>query len=191
MGPCCTRRAFLGRASAGLGTMALASLLNPAGTMASRSASAGQPRHGQSLALSAQGEAGDLALPVGRPDAPGNLRQQAAIGQAPRPADARFVHQGPADRPASRGQAELFRTRSSASSGSASRGRRFARCFPIWLDRRRDVHHPLDEDRGHQPRPGPHLHEYRLDHLRPAGGRAPGRFTVWAARTRTCPASSC
>ena len=96
-----------------------------------RSQVAGQPRNGQSAALSAQGEAGDLALPGGRADAPGNLRPQAAIGQTPRPADARVVHQGAADRPASRDEAELLRAAIRLSSGSASRGRRFASCFPI------------------------------------------------------------
>ena len=30
------------------------------------------------------------------------------------------------------------------------------------------LHHPLDEDRGDQPRPGPHVHEHRHDDLRPA-----------------------
>ena len=34
--------------------------------------------------------------------------------------------------------------------------------------RRRPLHHPLDAHRGDQPRPGPHLHEHRHDHLRPA-----------------------
>ncbi len=35
--------------------------------------------------------------------------------------------------------------------------------------RRRALHHPLDGDRGDQPRPGPHLHEHGHDDLRPAG----------------------
>ncbi len=33
----------------------------------------------------------------------------------------------------------------------------------------RDLHHSLDGDRGDQSRPGPHLHEHRHDHFRPAG----------------------
>ena len=51
-----------------------------------------------------------------------------------------------------------------------SRARRSATIFPHLGDgRRRDLHHPLDGHRGDQPRPGPHLHEHRHDHLRPAG----------------------
>ena len=151
--------------------MALASLLE-LGRAAGRRRSqvAGQPRNGQSAALSAQGQAGDLALPVGRADAPGNLRPQAAIGQTPRPADARFVHQGPADRPASRGEAELLRAAVRLQAVRQVGAGDLRTVSPSRLDRRRDVHHPLDEDRGHQPRPGPHLHEHRLDDLRPAGG---------------------
>ena len=33
---------------------------------------------------------------------------------------------------------------------------------------RRDLHRPLDDHRGHQPRPGPHVHEHRLADRRPA-----------------------
>ena len=35
--------------------------------------------------------------------------------------------------------------------------------------RRRHLHHPLDGDRGDQPRSGPHVHEHRHDDLGPAG----------------------
>ena len=36
------------------------------------------------------------------------------------------------------------------------------------LDRRRDLHHPLAAHRGDQSRSGPHVHEHRHDDLRPA-----------------------
>ena len=49
-------------------------------------------------------------------------------------------------------------------------GQEICELFPhLGTRRRRHLHHPLDEDRGDQPRPGPHVHEHRHDDLRPAG----------------------
>ncbi len=45
--------------------------------------------------------------------------------------------------------------------------------------------------RGDQPRPGPHLHEHRHDHLRPAEHGFVGCGTASAATATTCPASWC
>ena len=55
------------------------------------------------------------------------------------------------------------------------------------LDRRRHLHRPLDEDRGDQPRPGPHVHEHRHDDLRPAEHGLVARPTAWAARRDDLP----
>ena len=38
-----------------------------------------------------------------------------------------------------------------------------------WFDRGRDLHHPLDAHGGHQPRPGPHVHEYGHHDFGPSG----------------------
>ena len=75
----------------------------------------------------AEGEARDLPLHGRRAVAPGNVRLQARAGQVRRPADARVVHQGPADRAAPGAAVEVPRRRSIRSRSSASRGRRSAR----------------------------------------------------------------
>ena len=118
---------------------------------------------------SRQGQAGHLALHGRRAVAPRDVRLQAEAGRDERPADARVVHQGPADRPAPGPEAQLLRARSIRSRSTASRARRSVEIFPhIGSSRRRHLHHPLDAHRSDQPRPGPHLHEHRHDHLRPA-----------------------
>ena len=57
--------------------------------------------------------------------------------------------------------------------------------------RRRDLHHPLDGDRGDQPRPGPHLHEHRHDDLRPAGDGLVDQLRPGQRERRPARASSC
>ena len=109
-----------------------------------------------------------------------------------RPADARVVHQGPADRAAAGRQAELLRPAASRSRSTASRARR---CFESFRTsarcRRRHLHHPLDAHRGDQSRPGPHVHEHRHDDLRPAGDGLVADVRPGQREPTTCPASSC
>ena len=91
-------------------------------------------------------------------------------GRDARPADARVVHQGPADRPAPGRRSSTASRRSTRSRKFGKSGQEISEIFPhIGSRRRRHLHRPLDEDRGDQPRPGPHVHEHRHDDLRPAG----------------------
>ncbi len=126
---------------------------------------------------------------AGRADAPGDLRLQAAACQAQRPADARIVHQGPADRAASRGQAHLLRAAVRLPAVRQVGAADLRALSAHRLDRRRNLHRPLDADGGHQPRSGPHLHEHRHHDLRPPGRRLvdhlrPGQREPRPARLR-------
>ena len=87
----------------GLGSMALA---EPAAAAAVFGARGGRCRCGsrgvvQSAPLRAAGQARDLPLHGRRAVALRNVRREAQARRDARPADARVVHQGPADRPAS------------------------------------------------------------------------------------------
>ena len=68
-----------------------------------------------------------------------------------------------------RGRSSSASHRSTRSRSSASRARNLRDLPADRRDRRRDLHHPLDGDRGDQPRPRAHVHEHRHDDLRPAG----------------------
>ena len=96
------RRAFLGGSTTGIGTLALASLLDPtllraadAKAAAIRAADA-EPlgRRGPPAAFRPQGQADHLPVHGRRAVAPGDVRLQADAGQDARPADARVVHRG-------------------------------------------------------------------------------------------------
>ena len=56
---------------------------------------------------------------------------------------------------------------------------------------RRTVHHPLAEDRGHQSRPGPHLHEHGPPDLRPALDGLLDLVRPGRRDARICRGSSC
>src|SRR5262249_1645328 len=104
---------------------------------------------------------------------------QTDAGKVARSADARIGHQGPADRPASGTEADLFRTA--------------ARLQEIWQERPgdlrnlsarrlgggRDLHRALDEDRSNQSRSRPHLHEYRHYDFRAAIHGLLARLWAW------------
>ena len=108
---------------------------------------------------------------AGGPVAPRAVRLQAEARGAARPADARVVHEGPADRAAPGPGAQAASARSTPSPATAASGQEMTTLLPeIGDGRRRDLHRPLDADRADQPRPGPHLHEHRHADLRPAGG---------------------
>jgi hypothetical protein len=94
-----TRRTFLGRASTGIGSMALASLLNR-GALA-----ADDPRI---IHHAPKAKAGDPALHDRRHVAPRDVRLPAEARADGRPGDAGLVHQGAADRAAPGRQADCY-----------------------------------------------------------------------------------
>ena len=176
------RRAFLGRSAGGIGSLALASLLDPALLARRRRARRPAERRGRPgrwegavrpLHFPARVEADHLPVHGRRPVAPGDARLQADAGQDAGPADAGVVHQGHADRAASGRKAGVP---GSAAHVQAVRSERpvLERDFPAPRHgRRRHLHHQLDGDRGDQPRPGSYVHEHGHDHFR--AGRRWGR----------------
>ena len=195
-----TRRAFLGHASRGLGTMALASLL--------RAEAAAAPPHPLPLSQRERGDDGSRGVINPLHFAPkakrviwlyqsGGPTHLETFDYKPKLAE---LHGQPMPESFTKGQpiAQLQGAKLTC----------FAPQYPVQevrperagdlravpahrLGGRRDLHHPLDADRGHQPRPGPHVHEHRHDDLRPARRWARGCSTAWGARARTCRASSC
>ena len=183
-----TRRTFLGRSAYGMGALALASLLKPDLLRGADTTAAGmvQPLH-----FPPKAKRVICLYMAGGPSHLETFDYKPKLAAHARPADARVVHQGAADRPAPGARARTASRRSTRSRSAARAARRFARSS-------RTSATVADElcivrsmqDRGDQPRPGPHLHEHRHDHLRPAGDGLLARGTAWAARARTCPASS-
>ena len=114
------------------------------------------------------------------------------LAELRRPADARVVHQGPADRPAPGAEAQRASGRSHEFQKCGKSGQEISDLFPhLGDDRRRHLHRPLDAHRRDQPRPGAHVHEHRHDHLGPAEHGLVGHLRPRAASATTCPASSC
>ena len=139
------RRSFLRLTAAGLGSVALGSLMNPQLLAAPRlGALAGcDPAD----ALSRQGQTGDLADDGRRAVAPGNVRPQAEAGRDARQADAGEHDQGPADRAAAGRRSWSASARSSSSRSSASRAEICELFEQIGGGRRRDLLRPLDDHR--------------------------------------------
>ncbi len=125
-------------------------------------------RGDQPTALADQGKAGDPPLHGRRAVAVREPRLQADAQEIARQALPRIVHEGPAARPAPEHGAE-----------GARAVLRFPQARPVGAgdlrpvpahrgNRRRDLHRPLDDHRADQSRPGPRVHEHRLDHQGPA-----------------------
>ena len=167
------RRAVPGPLDAGVGTLALASLLDPRllrrpDSVASRPATAGRAWSARSTSPPRPSGSSICTWPAARrtwrrfdykPDA----------GQDARPADARVVHQG---QPIAQlqGQKLICFAPQHPFRRCGQSGQEISAIFPhLATVADEHLHHPLDGDRGDQPRPGPHLHEHRHDHLRPAG----------------------
>ena len=95
------RRSFLGRASLGLGSMALA--VCSRGVLAGAAGRSTISGYRVSTPFCAnEGQAGDFPLHGGRPVATGAIRREAHASPDERRAGARVVHEGSADRPASK-----------------------------------------------------------------------------------------
>ena len=169
--PCINRRTFLARSSTGIGTLALASLLDPRLLLGGRPVDRAGPLEGghQPASRRPEGQADHLPVHGRRAVAPGDARLQADPGEDARAADARVVHQGDADRAAPGAEADLLRPPAQVRPLRPV-GRRAELGLPPPGDRRRRaLHRPLDGHRGDQPRPGTYVHEHGYDDLRPAG----------------------
>ena len=181
------RRLFLQSSGIGLGAMALGSLLDrdvkAAGADTSPGDIAGaqgrRRRLARPAALSAQGQAGDLPVPVGRAVAAGPVRPQAG--------DLRDDTGIELPDSVRMGQRITTMTSGQKSFPVAPSIFKFAQHGQsgAWLsellphtadDRRRHLHHPLDADRGDQPRPGDHVRADRLAARGPAEHGVVGRL---------------
>ena len=171
------RRAFLRGSTTGLGTLALASLLDPSllrgGRPQSRPASphaspsAGAAWSIPSISLPRSSGSSISTWPAAR-----RTWRRSTISRHcrnERAADARVVHPRHADRPAPGGETGLPRSPAPVSPLRPERPGDEHDLPPPGHGRRRPLHHPLHGDRGDQPRPCPHLHEYGHHDLGPAG----------------------
>ena len=147
-------------------------------------------RRDPGVSCAPQGEAGDLALHGWRHDASRHVRPQAEAGGNAWPADAGELHFRPADRAAARLQAHLSGPPASLPPRRAKRsGDRHHFSGNLGADRRPDRDRAFDAHRGDQPRSSTHLHEYRIDDLRAAGG---GQLAlVWPRQRCPEPARIC
>ena len=176
-----TRRQFLGRSSFAMGTMALASFLDSAATVA---APVDNPLGPQEAALRRQGQADDLHSSDRLAAEPRSVRLQAGAGQARRPALPRRIHSrasvspSPPARPSCWARGGRSSSTARRASGSPTPCRDLAEVADELCCRPLDAHRPV------QPRPGrvAGLHRLaaagpplagRLGHLWP-GHREPG-----------------
>ena len=185
------RRTFLGRGLAGLGALALQSMLDPRIVQAAQAAAAGRvARRHQPAAPRREGQAGHLPLPGRRPVASRDVRLQAEARGDERRADARVVHQGTAARAAAAAEADVLRAAVRVQEVRQVRPGD-GRDLPAHRQRRRrPVHRPLDVRRADQSRSRPPDHEHRVDSVPAGRASARGCSTAWARKRRTCPASS-
>ena len=190
------RRTFLGQSARGIGALALASLLNPSLLRAANPPTPSHDEGRWVRRSGGSGASGKSAAAGGKPQKwPGVVRPlhfpakakrviwlcmaggpshletldfKPKLARDARQADARELHQGPADRAAPGRQAQLLRPPVRLQEVRQGRHRDLRAAAPHRLDRRRHLHHPLDAHRGDQPRPRPHVHEHRHHHLGPA-----------------------
>ena len=186
---------FSARRRSGLGSVALAGLLQPQRVRRCRrrrpqARQAAVSRRGESAALRAEGQAGHLPLHGRRAVAPRTFDYKPKLAEMHgQPMPESFTKGQPIAQLQGR-ELKLLRPAGRSSTSTASRARRSASCFPhIGEHRRRHLHRPLDADRADQPRPGPHVHEHRHGDLRPAehglvGHLRPGQRVRRPARLR-------
>ena len=159
-----TRRTFLSTSGIGLGSIALNLLLERDAFAAGRYRGlAGLPHHKPTakrvIFLYMSGGPSHLETFDWKPQA----------RRARRQADARIVHQGPADRAAPGARSSRSWGRSPSSSNTARAGQWISDFLPYHAKMADDIcvirsmHHRPD-----QPRPGPHDDEHRHGHQRPA-----------------------
>ena len=123
-----TRRTFLGRAAAGLGSLALGSLLNP--QLLRRGARSPDRWRGvvNPLHHPAKIKRVIYLYLAGGPSHLETFDFKPKLKADARQADAGVVHEGPADRAAAGQGAEVLRRRSSSFNATESRARKSARC---------------------------------------------------------------
>ena len=186
-----TRRHFFGRASAGLGTIALASLLDRdlfAADRGGHRAGAGAgiegfpnfaPRARRVIYLFQSGAPSQLDLFDPKPGLDRLARHRSAgLDPDGTTADGHDLATGPIP---GRGQPVLV------SRAMARAARRSPNLLPLHgKGGRRAVLHQDDAHRGDQPRPGRHLFPDGRPARRAPQHRRLGRRTAWGARTRTC-----
>ena len=169
-----TRRAFLGRASGGLGALALASLLEPPRAGGGHVRRRGRSTNGP--AWSSRCTSPPRAKRVIYLYMAGGPSHLETFDYKPKLAE---MHGKPMPESFTKGQPiaqlqgqklDLLRRRSTRSSKFGKSGQEICRDLPAHRHgRRRHLHRPLDADRGDQSRSGPHVHEHRHDDLGPAG----------------------
>ena len=186
-----SRRTFLGRGAAGLGVVALNSLLGPR-----------LFADAQAPAVQSRGVVNPLHFPpkakrviflyqAGGPSHLETFDYKPKLAEMHGQADAGVVHQGPADRAAAGPAADLLRAAARLQEVRQVRPGDL-RAVPAHRQRRRrHLHHPLDVDRADQSRSGAHVHEHRLDHHGPAehglvAAVRPGRGDGGSARASSC-----
>ena len=163
-----SRRAFLGRGAAGLGVVALNSLLGPrvfAGAQASAVQSRGivnpldfAPKAKRVIFLYQAGGPSHLETFDYKP-------KLAEMTGKPMPES---FTQRTADRATPGTAADLLRTDARLQAVRQVGAGRLRVVSSHRQHHRRDVHRAIDVDRADQSRPGPHVHEQRIDHHGPS-----------------------
>ena len=194
------RRAFLGRSAAGIGSLALASLLDPrllrAGDAGETTAGARQPGamggRCPPAAFSGPGSSGSSTCTW--PAAPRTWRRSTISRRSPRCTASRCPSRSPAAcRSRSfKGQSSCAWPRSIAFQRCGAERSGAERHLPApGHRRRRHLHHQLDGHRCHQPRPSSYVHEYGDDDFGPAGDGVVADLRAGKRERRSCRASSC
>ena len=172
-----TRRALLGRATQGLGALALASL--ESGARAQNPGGAWRGAAGKAkrvIWLTMAGGPSHLETFDPKP-------KLAQMHGQPMP---ECVHQGPAARPAPGAEADLLRAAAPVREVRQEPDRDLRALPADRVGDRRHLLHSLDDHRRDQPRPGAHVHEHRL--ARSPAGRAWARGSPTASAARQRPA---
>ncbi len=169
------RRSFLGQASLGMGSIALAGLLQPKLLAAGGERPGVDQRLLESLGVVkplhhvAKAKRVIFLCMAGGPSHLETFDDKPELARARRQADARVVHRRPADRAAPGQGAAVLGPAGHVRQPRPERPARSASFLPhIAKIADEHLHHPLDAHRADQPRPGPHLHEHRHQHLGPA-----------------------
>ena len=143
--------------------------------------------------LRAEGEAGDLPVPVRRAVAHRPVRLQAAAARSTAAIELPdSVRMGQRITGMTSGQKNVPVRRRHLQVRAARQERRLVQraAAAHGVDRGRHLRRQVDAHRGDQPRPGHHLHPDRLPAAGPAEHRLLAVLRSRAARTRTCPPTS-
>ena len=186
-----SRRHFLSAASLGIGSTALASLLDPLAARRSATArgSAAEPAAARGAAPPCRASSASSTCSRRRPVAARPVRLQAAAAHAERPGAAGVDPQGPAPHRHDGGQKRSrWPARSSTSRSTASPAPGSASCCRTPRRSPTSCASSVDAHRGDQPRPGHHLPPDRIQQRgRPSIGRL-AHLRPRLRERRTCPA---